>query len=100
MEKLLTKQDLADRWQVTVRTIENWIKDGTLAPVKGIPTVRFNPVYIAELEGIKMDKFSPLERRKLERELAEASQERDFLKGILANILAETSKAVASKSIK
>jgi hypothetical protein len=94
MENLLTKQDLADRWQVTVRCIENWMKDGIIVPVKGIPTPRFNPAHIAELEGVKMEKFSPLERRKLERELEEAVQERDFLKGVLANILAESSKVV------
>jgi hypothetical protein len=94
MEKLLTKQDLANRWQVTVRTIENWICDGIITPVKNIPSVRFNPSYIAELEGLKLEKFSPLERKKLERELEEVTKERDFLKTVLGNILSESSKVV------
>jgi hypothetical protein len=94
MEKLLTKQDLADRWQVTVRTIENWMSDGIIASVKNIPSIRFNPAYIAELEGLKLEKFSPLERRKLERELEEVTKERDFLKTVVGNILSESSKVV------
>lgn len=94
MEKLLTKQDLADRWQVTVRTIENWVADGIVTPVKNIPTVRFHLNHITEIEGTKFEKFSPIERRRLERELEEATKERDFLKTILANILVESSKVV------
>jgi hypothetical protein len=94
MEQLLTKQDLADRWKVTVRTIENWINDGIVIPVKNIPTVRFSPTHIAELEGTKLDKFSPIERRKLERELEEVTKERDFLKSVLSNILTESSKVI------
>lgn len=71
MVKLLTKKDVAERWQVSPQTIDNYIADKILVPIKGIPSVRFNPQYIAELEGTKLEKFSPLERRKLEREIDE-----------------------------
>ena len=30
MAKLLTQQDLAQRWQVTTETITNWRKEGIL----------------------------------------------------------------------
>ena len=97
--KLLTQQDLADRWQVEVRTIENYRKSGILQPVKGIPAIRFTEQHVLELEGIKLDKMSPLERRRLEHEINELEleieklkSEKEQLKGIIANVLAETSQ--------
>lgn len=74
MDKLLTKKDLAERWQVTETSIDNWRRDGTLTACKSIPVVRFSPKHIAELEGAKLEKFSPLERKKLERELEDSSK--------------------------
>lgn len=94
MEKLLTQQDLADRWQVTKKTIENYRLDGILTPCKGIPAIRFTEQHILELEGVKLEKVSPLMYRKLERELEEIKRENAMLKGILSNVLAETSKII------
>lgn len=92
MNKLLTQQDLADRWQVSVRAIENWRKEGILTPCKGIPAIRFTEQHILELEGIKLEKVSPLIYRKLEKELEETKHENEKLKGILAKITAEASQ--------
>ena len=89
MNKLLTQQDLANRWQVSVRAIENWRKEGILQPVKGIPAIRFTPEYVAQLEGVELKKTSPLELKRLERELEELRKENEELKGILARIMAE-----------
>ncbi|EDU35707.1 MULTISPECIES: hypothetical protein [Clostridium] len=94
MDKLLTKRDLAERWQVTEKAIDNWRKDGILSPVKGIPSIRFNPGHIAELEGTKLEKFSPIQKRKLEKENEQLRLENEKLKGILANVLSETSKII------
>lgn len=70
MEQLLTKQDLAKHWQVSVQTIDNYIKDGLITPCKKIPcNTRFNSQYIAELDGVKLEKHSPLEWRRVEKEL-------------------------------
>lgn len=67
--KLLTKKDLCERWQVTPRAIEQWVRDGRLTPCQKVPgDMRFSLSYIEELEGVKLDKLSPLERRRLERE--------------------------------
>lgn len=90
--KLLTQQDLADRWKVTVETITNWRKEGVLTPCKGLPVIRFSLQYILELEGVKLEKVSPLMYRRLERELEETKQENERLKGILAKITAEASQ--------
>lgn len=68
-EKLLSQKDLAERWQVSVRTIENMRKEGTITPCKNVPGIRFTEQHILELEGVKLDKLSPLERKRLEHEI-------------------------------
>lgn len=95
MDKLLTQQDLAERWQVSVRAIENWRKEGVLQPAKGAPAIRFTPEYIAELEGVELKATSPLQVKRLEREIDELKKENGELKGIIARVLAETSKVVS-----
>lgn len=70
MEQLLTKQDLAEHWRVTVQTIDSYIRDGLITPCKRTPCKgRFDPKYIAELDGAKLEKHSPLEWGRMEREL-------------------------------
>lgn len=71
MEKLLTKKDLAQKWQVSEQAIDDYRARGIITPVKGLPSVRFNPQHISEVEGTKLERFSPIERRKLEREIEE-----------------------------
>lgn len=99
MSKLLTQQDLAERWQCDIRSVENKRKQGILVPCKNVPGIRFTEQHILELEGIKLDKMSPLERRRLEKEISELqleierlNKEKEQLKGIIANVLAETSQ--------
>lgn len=93
-ERLLTQKDLAERWQVDVSTITNWRKEGILQPCKGVPVIRFSESYIRELEGVKLEPVSPLRVRKLENELEEYKRKYEELKGVLANILAESSKVI------
>lgn len=78
-EKLLSKKDLAKKWGVTTATIDRWIQDKVITPAKGIPSIRFTPQHIAELEGVKIDRFSPLERKRLEREKEELQRKIDSL---------------------
>lgn len=89
--KLLTQQDLAERWQVTVETITNWRKEGILQPVKGIPAIRFTEQYIQELEGIKLERVSPLMYRRLEKEKEILELENQRLKEIITNVLVQVS---------
>ncbi|MBY0756497.1 histidine kinase [Clostridium sardiniense] len=65
-ERLLTVKDLASRWQKTELTIRRYVSEGVLTPCKGVPGVMFAPSYIRELEGVKLDKMSPTERKRLE----------------------------------
>lgn len=83
MDKLLTRKELAERWQVTPKAIDDWRKRGILTPCQGIPTIRFSIQHIVELEGIKLEKFSPLERRILLQELDEVKKERDYLQSVI-----------------
>lgn len=94
MNNLLTQQDLAKRWQVSVKAIESYRKEGIITPVPGIPSIRFNPQHIAELEGTKLERFSPLERKKLEREIEVLEQENEKLKGILSQALASLAPVI------
>lgn len=94
MTKLLTQQDLARRWQVTVQSIENWRKEGLITPAKGVPVILFTEQHIMNLEGVKLEKVSPLKLRKLEMEKEKLEEENRRLKGVLANILAESSKVI------
>ena len=79
MDKLLTKQNLADRWQVTINTIDRWVNDGVISPVKGIPSVRFSPEHILKLEGTEMGELSPLERKRLLAELKQLETKKEEL---------------------
>ncbi|KEH93253.1 hypothetical protein [Clostridium botulinum] len=86
--KLLTQKDLAERWQMSVKSIEEYRKAGIIPTVQGIPAIRFNMQTILELEGTKLERFSPVERRHMERELEKLKQENEQLKSILSKTLA------------
>ncbi|MBY6756386.1 histidine kinase [Clostridium botulinum] len=94
MDKLLTQKDLAERWQVSVKAIESYRQQGLITPVEGLPSIRFNPQHIAELEGTKLERFSPLERRRMEREIENLKQENEKLKGILSATLANLAPVI------
>lgn len=93
MDKLLTKKDLCERWQVSLATIDGYIREGIIVPIKGIPSIRFNPEYIEKIEGYIPEKVT-LRERKLEKELEEVKKERDALKAVLANFLNESNKII------
>lgn len=83
MEALLTVKDLAKKWQVSEKTIREYINNGTLVPCKGIPSIRFSQQYIAELEGIELEKFTQLERKQLQKEINILKQQNEILKNLL-----------------
>ena len=94
MDKLLSQKDLAERWQVTEESIRNWRNQGIIQPVKGLPVIRFTMLHILELEGVKLEQFSPLLKRRMERELEELREENQRLKKIIGNMLAEASQVI------
>lgn len=82
---LLTVKDLAKRWQKDENSIRRYVNDGVLTTCKGVPGVMFHPKHIAELEGVEIDKFSPLERRRL-------LQENKALKEIVNSLMGQLNK--------
>ncbi|KHO39102.1 histidine kinase [Clostridium tetani] len=94
MEKLLTQKDLAERWQMSIKSIEEYRKAGIIPVVEGIPAIRFNPKVVMELEGTRLERFSPVERRRMERELEAIKQENEQLKSILSKTLAELAPVI------
>lgn len=68
---LLTVKDLAARWQCSERAVREYISDGTITPCKGVPGVKFHPNHISKLEGVEIERFSPLERKRMQREIDE-----------------------------
>lgn len=94
MEQLLTKKDLAKRWQVSLPTIDNYISDGIITPISNIPSIRFNPRYIAELEGVKLEKHSPLEWKRLERELEQWKIRAEKAENVIAQINVATTEVI------
>jgi DNA-binding transcriptional MerR regulator len=69
MYKLLTTKDLAERWRVSTTTVNRWVDDGVIPPVKGLPSKRFRLEDVLKLEGTEIGKLSPLERKRLLKEV-------------------------------
>lgn len=92
--KLLSVKDLAKRWGKDEGTIRRYVNEGIITPCSGVPGTMFHPQYIAKLEGIELERFSPLQKRRLEQENEELMQKYEDIKRILSNILAESSKVI------
>lgn len=94
LAKLLTQKDLAERWQLTVRAVENCRKDGVITAVKGVPGIRFTLQQIEELEGTQLERFSPIERKRLEREIETLKQKIATYEDVRAVILSASAKMI------
>ena len=70
-ERLLTVKDLAKRWQKDEKSIRKYVTEGIVKTCKGVPGVMFHPKHVAELEGVELDRFSPIERRKMQKRIEE-----------------------------
>ena len=86
MDRLLTKKDLATKWQVSEKAIDDYRIKGIITAVKGLPSIRFTPQHIADIEGIRLERFSPLERKKLEREVEELKLKLKKAEDIIARV--------------
>lgn len=93
---LFTVSDLAQKWQLSEKTIRSYIDNETLLPCKGITTaIRFSPKYIAELEGIELEKFTQLERKKMQNEINTLKKENEELKSLLREYQSINLKSLA-----
>ena len=95
MKTVLTKAELADRWNVDTRTIDKWEQNKIIQRIEGIPAPRYSIENIQQIEGTNnLNQFSPLERRRLESELEKVKAENEKLRTVLSNILSESAKIV------
>ena len=82
--EVFTIKDLAKRWKCHEETIRENIRNGVLTPCNNLPVKnRFSKRYIEELEGVEIERFSPLLKRKMEREIEQLKRENEELKSIL-----------------
>lgn len=94
LKTVLTQQELSKRWGVTVKALTEWRNSGVLQPIKGIPSIRFSLEYINKMEEVTPERFSPLERKRLEKEIEILQHEKSKLQQVLNNILVESSKII------
>lgn len=84
MEKtLISRSELAERWGLGTKTIEKYEQEGVITRVPKISTPRYTIAEIEKIEGIKENPLSPLERKKLEREIAKLSKVIDAQRKLL-----------------
>lgn len=95
-QTLLSKKQLAERWKISISTLDRRIREGIIKPVKGHGHPRFNLEDVLKAEGTDNSKMSPFERRRLEREKSELEQriieleeENRSIKRQLTNVVAE-----------
>lgn len=90
----MTKKDVAELLQISLRTLDEYVRKGVINPVAKLDCIRFNPQHIAEIGETKVEKFSPIERKKLEKERDEWQLKYESLKGCINNILPELLKTM------
>ena len=66
---ILTTQQLADRWKCTTQNITEKCRAGELHYIKEAPKYRFSEQYIREIEERDLNPLSPMERRRLEKQI-------------------------------
>ena len=88
MERLITVDELCERWGVSRPTIYDRIKRGDLTPVKTVPGTKFRPEVIDKAEGVEYAPLSPSERRKLEQQVKKLQKKNAVLRQRLARITA------------
>ncbi|WP_252238264.1 histidine kinase [Clostridium sp. VAP51] len=94
-EKLLSIKDLSARWQKDEGTIRRYVKEKILSPCNGVPGMMFHPKYIAELEGVKLEKHSVFEFRKLQKENTMLKQEVEESKKLLREYQVISAKSLS-----
>ncbi|NLY46821.1 MAG: histidine kinase [Tissierella sp.] len=96
-QTLLSRKELAERWGISTSTLDRRVREGMISPVKSMKTPQFSLECILKVEGV--DKLSPLERRRLEREIQslqneikQLEEEKEQMKRLLTNTVADLSQ--------
>ena len=73
---LLSRDDLATRWNTSVKSIQRYEEVGIITRVPKLPVPRYNIAEILKLEGTELNPLSPLERRRLESKIRDLEKEK------------------------
>ncbi|MFT8351155.1 transcription factor [Clostridium saccharoperbutylacetonicum] len=70
-QMLLSRQDLAKRWNLNPRTIVDYEQNGIIKRVPKLQVPRYSLIQIEEIEnaGFDLNPTSPIDRRRLEKKL-------------------------------
>lgn len=94
--EMLTRKDLAARWNVGLSTVNSWIAEKKIKPNKITNMFALDYIESIEREGINLDTVSAFKLRALERENERLKEENAVLKGTLFQV-AVTANEVAAK---
>ena len=72
---LLSRDDLATRWNTSVKSIQRYEEDGIITRVPKLPVPRYNINQILKLEGTELTPLSPIERRRMQNRIEELEKE-------------------------
>ena len=88
VQTLLSRQDLAQRWDLTTQAILNYEQQGIITRNPNIPTPRYSLEEIERIEtnGMGINPLSPLERRRLEKHIHDLEKELEEAKTTLYKI--------------
>ncbi|MPM42979.1 hypothetical protein SDC9_89651 [bioreactor metagenome] len=87
MEKtLISREELAQRWGVNVRTIIKYEQEGVITRNPNIPVPRYNVSEINKLDGFEISPMSPLERKRLVKEIDELKARAEKAEDALAKM--------------
>lgn len=78
-QTLLSRESLANRWEVSVKTIQRYEEDGIITRVKNIPVPRYPISQILKLEEIDISETSPLFVKQLKKENNQLKEENEKL---------------------
>lgn len=68
---LLSREDLAERWHTSTKSIQRYEEDGIITRVPKLPVPRYNINQILKLEGTELNPLSPIERRRMQNRIEE-----------------------------
>jgi hypothetical protein len=85
--ELLTKHELALRWKISEKTVDEYRAAGIIKQVPKLPSVRFNLQHIEQLEQTTIERFSPLERKRLQQQISDLEDKLAIYEGMRISIL-------------
>jgi len=85
-QTMISRETLAKRWDLTTRTVINYELEGVITRNPNIPVPRYSINEILKLEGAELNPLSPLERRRLDKEIEDLKKELSLYRDKFTNL--------------